>query len=243
MRAAEQEAAPPRAVGHVRGLSRYPVKSLLGEVLPVARFGTRLEGDRCWAVYTEDGRLGSGKNSRRFRAVDGLLHLRARLGPQGPLVRLPDGRELPAGEPGTDAELSALLGSPLALREETTVPHHDDSAVHVVTTAALHHLAGLLGEPVDAARFRPNVVVDTGPAEGFVEDRWLGRELHLGAEVVLRLTAPMTRCVMVTAAQEHLPRAPRVLKVLGAAHDVEFGLQAEVVRGGRVALGDPVLLR
>ncbi|PPK97735.1 hypothetical protein CLV92_103270 [Kineococcus xinjiangensis] len=242
MRAAEQDDRSTGAAGHVGALARYPVKSLLGESLPRARFGTRLEGDRCWAVYTEDGRLGSGKNSRRFRAVDGLLHLRARLAPQGPLVRLPDGRELPAGEPGTDAELSALLGAPLALRPETTQPHHDDSPVHVVTTAALRRLAGLLGEPVDPARFRANVVVDTGDAEGFVEDRWLGRELHLGAEVVLRLTEPMPRCVMVTAAQEALPRAPQVLKTLGAVHDVEFGLQAEVVRGGSVALGDPVLL-
>ncbi|GAB7192271.1 hypothetical protein NUM3379_29800 [Kineococcus sp. NUM-3379] len=232
---------------------------MLGEALSRAEFTTRVRGDRCWAVYTEDGGIGSGKNSTRFRRVDGLLSLRARLGGTGgdggrgsgsgaggpdavPVVELPDGRRLRADDPQAPAVLGGLLGRPLELRPETTVPHHDDSPVHVVTTAALRRLSALLGAPVDPVRFRANVVVDV-PGEGFPEDSWPGRELRLGGDVVLRLTEPMPRCVMVSAAHGDLPRDPRVLRTLGQVHDVEFGLQAEVVRGGHVALGDAASLR
>ncbi|WP_405420476.1 hypothetical protein [Streptomyces erythrochromogenes] len=37
-----------------------------------------LVGDRLYAVRDGDGRFGSGKNTRRFRRMDGLLHLRSR---------------------------------------------------------------------------------------------------------------------------------------------------------------------
>lgn len=38
-----------------------------------------LEGHRTWAVHTADGGIGSGKTTRRFRRVDGLPALAARL--------------------------------------------------------------------------------------------------------------------------------------------------------------------
>ena len=47
---------------------RYPVKSLGGEQVAVCWADERgLAGDRVWAVQDRDGKLGSGKNSRRFR--------------------------------------------------------------------------------------------------------------------------------------------------------------------------------
>ena len=42
--------------------------------------------------------------------------------------------------------------------------------------------------------------------------------------------------------QADLPRDPAVLTTLGRVHDVEFGLQASVVRGGLVRPGDEVRL-
>src|SRR5688500_18132075 len=59
-------------------IRRFPVKSLLGEVLPEADAGPRgLDGDRLWAVRDRDGKFGSGKNTRRFRRMPGLFGLRA----------------------------------------------------------------------------------------------------------------------------------------------------------------------
>ncbi len=148
-------------------------------------------------------------------------------------------------DPAAGTALSALLGRPLELRTETTVPHHDDSPLHLVTTTGLATLGGTLGHDVDVARFRPNVVVDSlgaGLAEGYPEDRWIGRELAVGEEVVLGIDAAMPRCVMVTAEQGDLPPDPAVLTTLGRVHDVDFGVQASVVRHGVVREGDEVRL-
>ena len=230
----------------VTRLYGYPVKSVLGERLEEAVVNRRgLEGDRLWAVYTPDGGIGSGKNSTRFRRVDGLLRLRATSDGGAPWLHLPDGRTVRVDDPAAGTTLSALLGRPLELRTETTVPHHDDSPLHLVTTTGLATLGRTLGHDVDVARFRPNVVVDSlgaGPAEGYPEDRWIGRELAVGEEVVLGIDAAMPRCVMVTAEQGDLPPDPAVLTTLGRVHDVDFGVQASVVRHGVVREGDEVRL-
>ena len=233
-------------VGVVTRLYRYPVKSVLGEPLSAAVVNRRgVEGDRDWAVYTADGGIGSGKNSQRFRRVDGLLRLRATLDDGAPRLHLPGGCTVRVDDPEAGEALSALLGQPLELRPEATVPHHDDSPLHLVTTTALATLSRELGSEVDVERFRPNVLVDTlaaGLFEGYPEDRWTGRELALGDEVVVGIDGGMPRCVMVGAEQGDRPRDPAVLTTLGRVHDVEFGLQASVVRGGVVRPGDEVRL-
>lgn len=58
---------------------RYPVKSMGGEQVDASWADAGgLLGDRVWAVQDSDGKLGSGKNTRRFRRMDGLLELSAR---------------------------------------------------------------------------------------------------------------------------------------------------------------------
>ncbi|WP_089336172.1 MOSC N-terminal beta barrel domain-containing protein [Blastococcus mobilis] len=127
------------------GLTRYPVKSLAGEELAVVEVGPRgLAGDRGWAVHTEDGGIGSGKTTRRFRRVDGLLELRARLAGAVPVVDFPSG-PLTADDAAANQTLSTVLGRPLELRPEGEVPHHDQSPVHVITSAALRSLGRVLG--------------------------------------------------------------------------------------------------
>ena len=46
------------------------------------------------------------------------------------------------------------------------------------------------GNPI---RYRPNLIVDTA-GDGFEENDWIGRELRVGPELVLRLIAPTPRC-------------------------------------------------
>lgn len=230
------------AVGTVLSLTRYPVKSTGGESLQQVAVTPRgLEADRQWAVYTEDGALGSGKTSRRFRRIDGLLDLRARMDGDRPRIEFADGTAAPVGGGDTDRRLSELFGRPLSVRAETTAPHHDDCPVHLVTTASLRRLAELLGEPVDVRRLRPNLVLDT-EGTGFVEDAWRGRSLQVGDGVVLAVGDGMPRCAMVNAAQPGIPADARVLRTLAREHDLEIGVQATVLRPGRVAVGDQVRL-
>lgn len=137
-------------LGRVGRLARYPVKSLQGESLEAVEVDERgLRGDRGWAAYTPDGGIGSGKTTRRFRRVDGLLHQSGALdGGAAPVRTLASGARHRCGEPGTDAALSAAVGHTLALRPETDVRHHDEAPVHFLTTASLRQVYRL----GDAAR-------------------------------------------------------------------------------------------
>jgi uncharacterized protein len=227
--------------GRVGALLRYPVKSMGGEQLVEVEVQPRgLAGDRAWAVYTDDGGIGSGKSTRRFRRVDGLLEWRAELGGTEPVIASPTGERYSAEDAG--ARLSAALDRPLAVRPEGDVPHHDESPVHLLTSASLTSLGNLLGGRVDVARFRPNVVLDV-PGEGFPEDAWVGRELALGDDVVLRLGPGMPRCVMVGLPQADLGKDKEILRTLAQERNLAFGLQASVVRGGTVRVGDRAVLR
>ena len=242
-------APEPVDVGQVGRLARYPVKSAAGQSLTEAAVDARgLVHDRVWAVYTADGGIASGKTSRRFRRVEGLLQWQGSASTAGsdrlPEVpemtvaelRSPDGEVHRVDGPAASAALSRALGQPLQLRREGAVPHHDDCGVHVVTTSSLRRLEQLVGSPVDPSRLRANVVLDTA-GTGFLEDEWEGAELALGPEVVLRLGAGMPRCVMVDQPQREVAAEAGVLRALGRAHDTELGLQAEVLRPGTVRVG------
>lgn len=231
-------------MGQVVTLHRYPVKSMAGEDLESLELDSRgVVGDRTWAVRTPDGGLGSGKTTRRFRRVDGLLDLRARYdGGPVPRVDLPDGRVMAVDDPALPDALLILLGRELRTAPEGDVPHHDDAPLHLVTTAALRHLTTLTGHAVSVHRFRPNIVVDTD-GDGFVEDGWHGRELLVG-DAVLLLQDGMPRCRMVGLAQPHvgLDLDGELLRTLARVHDLDFGLRARVVRAGRIRVGDAVRL-
>ncbi len=156
-----------------------------------------------------------------------------------PIVHFPNGSSA-ADDVAANQTLSTVLGRAVELRPEGDVPHHDESPVHVITTAALRSLGRMLGGPVAPARFRANVVLDTdGP-----EDDWEGRDLSRGDDVVLQVGAGMRRCRMVDLPQQGLARDGRILKALADGRDLAFGFQARVVRDGTVRRGDrAVLLR
>ena len=235
-------------VGTVGALYRYPVKSTAGEALEVADVDARgFVEDRAWAAYTAEGGIASGKSSRRFRKVDGLLGWRSTLGgasgdDRRPWVLDPAGTRYRAGDEAADAALTAALGQPLALRPETSISHYDDCGVHLVTTSAVRRAGQLAGVALDARRTRPNLLLETD-GHGFVEDGWEGAELAVGAEVVLRVGPGMPRCVMVDQDHRDVPAAGPVLRSLGRHHDTLLGVQAEVVSGGAVRVGDEVRLR
>jgi len=241
-------------VGRVAQLNRYPVKSLGGERperIEVDRRG--VVGDRLWAVTDPDGRFGSGKTTRRFRRMPGLLEMRAAYDGEVPVVTFPDGRPVWGDDPEVHAALSAHVGRPVRLAREGEVPHADEGPVHVVTTASLR--AASAGPPVDAGRTRANLVLDTdvltdelllsgapGPeTRRFVEDDWVGRRLRVGT-VELALTGPMPRCVMVGMAQDGLPDDRAVLRELLRRHDGHLGLVADVLVPGTITLGDDASL-
>jgi uncharacterized protein len=231
-------------VGSVTRAWRYPVKSLVGEEVAVVEVdGRGVVGDRRWAVTDADGKLGSGKSTRRFRRMDGLLQLAASYDEDGtPVLAFPDGRRLDARDPGVDAALSDHVGRPVRLRPETSVSHLDEGPLHLVTTASLAALSRHHDGPVSPARMRANLLVDVAAVDAPVEDGWVDRTLALGPEVTIRVRARMPRCVMVELPQVDLPAARGLLATLGRLNDATLGVVADVVTPGTVRVGDEAVL-
>lgn len=232
-------------VGTVRALYRYPVKSTAGQALDTADVTPDgLRHDRRWAAYTDDGGISSGKRTRRFRPVIGLMqwHSRVEDGDDVPSLVSPEGLRYRVDDPAASEALSTAFGQRLRLRPETTVQHHDESPLHLLTTSSLAALEGAVAAAVDERRFRANIVIDTGAEPLFLEDGWTGADLVVGAEVILHLGPGMSRCVMVDQAQAGIAAHPHVLRTLGACHDVQLGLQASARRTGTVRVGDVVSL-
>ena len=122
-------------------------------------------------------------------------------------------------------------------------------SVSLVTTSSLHRLSARVGGPVEEARFRPTFVVDTGSEPPGVEEHWVGRDLTIG-DAVIRVRGAIPRCAVVDLDPVSGGKDLPVLRTLagygrgeGAVPPVrepEFGVDADVVRPGRVALHDPV---
>jgi uncharacterized protein len=121
----------------------------------------------------------------------------------------------------------------------------DCAVVHLLTTATLDRLRELYPQGrFEVRRFRPNVVVaSTDGAAGFIEDAWIGQTVRIGDEVQLSITGPCPRCVMTTLAQADLPKDSRILRTAAQQNQVNVGVYASVLRGGRVRRGDAVSLQ
>jgi MOSC domain-containing protein len=208
---------------HVAELWRYPVKTLAGERLDSADLTIDgVAGDRLVHVRGPEG----VRTSRRHHR---LLGLRGTLGEDGtPLIDgLPwDAREsleLVRAAAGDDAELVAFDGP----------ERFDVLPLLVATDGAVTEFGR------DVRRLRPNIVI--GGVDGLAERAWPGSELHVG-QVVIRLDSLRARCPMTTVDPDTLERDPGVLKDIGRRFGGRIALNAEVVRGGTVHVGDPVQL-
>ncbi len=231
----------PLMVGSIGRLWRYPVKSLLGEQREALDLNTRgVEGDRLFAIRNSEGKLASGKNTRRFFKLDGLFALRASYDGEVPLISFADGSTLRGDQPEIHATLSNTLGQPLTLAREADISHLDAGPVHLITTASLTWLQNSVpGVQADEHRFRPNIVVETSGVMP-LENTWLGKTLAIGKQVVLRASQPTERCVMTTYAQSDLPFDPRILKGIAQHADLCFGIYAQVLVRGTIRCGDSV---
>ncbi|HEU4698240.1 MAG TPA: MOSC N-terminal beta barrel domain-containing protein [Gemmatimonadales bacterium] len=230
-------------VGRVAALWRYPVKSLLGEMLEQVEVSeSGLAGDRVWALRDRaDGKVASAKDLRRW---PDLFAYRAECVGSDVRITLPDGTSIHGGEPDAERRLSAALGRAVVLSAAVAPARFfDDAIVHLLTTATLDglrafHPAGRF----DARRFRPNLVVASPPdATPFGEHAWVGRTLSVGA-VRLVVTAPCLRCVMTTLPQTDLPKDPAILRTAAERNHAAVGVYAAVVRGGTLRRGDAARL-
>ncbi|MED3573679.1 MOSC domain-containing protein [Cytobacillus praedii] len=229
-------------VGTIKDIRRFPVKSILGESLSSISIDKRgLFGDRLWAIKDMNGKFGSGKTTRRFQQMDGLFKYKARYEGTAPILTMPDGTEYRGDDVAVNETLTMLLGFPVTLTREESISHFDEGPISIITTSSLRILSQELGEPVDPRRFRANFLIDT-ELTGSLEKDWVDRLIKVGPNVILKVVAPLERCVMVNNSQEELNQDNRVLRNLVNNHDASFGVWAKVEVSGKVNDGDKVFL-
>ncbi|MGV0656121.1 MOSC domain-containing protein [Mycolicibacterium thermoresistibile] len=245
----------------VARLWRHPVKSMRGEevsALDVRTTGVR--GDRVYAFF--DTRTGARISAKNHGA---LLGCAARLLAEPddgrraapPLeVTFPDGTVITDDPAELTRRVSDLLGLDVELRAGAPGAFVDAAPLHLMAADTLQALRSAHpGGDWDPRRTRPNILIDRAQAgsDGEQPDAdgdWLSRDLHIGAAAVAHVVIPTPRCVMTTLAQGDLPADREVLRTLNRVRRLRLGgrdrpcagVYADVVRPGRVEVGDTVTI-
>ena len=237
-------------IGYVEAIFRYPVKSMGGERLEAANLGWHgLEGDRRLAFRRLDDRGGIPWLTAS-KLPDLLLFApqRRQGGAQGDLpthIRTPDGEETPIFGEDLATEVGRRYGSPVQMMHLKN-GIFDDASISVIASDTVHEIGRLSGRSLDVRRFRPNVVVRLLRSLPFQEDEWVGSVLSFGeGDDAPAITATMRdlRCSMLNLDPDSASLAPEVMKAIVRANQNNAGVYGAVTRVGRVAVGQPILLR
>jgi uncharacterized protein len=245
----------------VSQLAIAPVKGMRLHCASEIQLGQHgVTGDREFLVIGEDGKLLLTSRIPRLLQIEPAWN-RAR---DVLALRFPDGnvvRDTP--EPGASAAtrlyggrkipgwiifgpLSAALSRYLSREVHLFKrdPEHlgnDDQPVTLMSEASLRALAPELGGTTpDPRRFRMTIAM-TG-TDAWAEHGWGGRKISVG-EAILRVIAPVPRCVVTTRHPDSGATDARVLHALArlrGKNDIAFGVWCDIIRPGRIHIGDLV---
>ncbi len=238
-------------------ITRHPIKSHGREDLASVRLlaGAALPWDRFWAVAHEAAKLRAGwspcVNFARGAKAPALMAVTCHLDETARLVTLhhptqgthrfrPDAAEDLAGfldwvrplTPPDRAQPCQIVSADRAMTDS------DWPSVSILSLSSLADLSARMGVELSPHRFRGNLWI-----EGWAPwSEWdlLGRKVQIGA-AVLMLRERITRCKATTV--DPATGQPKG-DTLGALQSLyghqDFGLYAEVVTGGEIALGQEV---
>lgn len=253
--------AGERAAARVQALYRYPVKGLSPEPMQRVQLapGETMPCDRAWAIENGPGRF-DPEAPRHLPKINFLMLMRdERLATLQ--TQFDEANETliikRAGKQVAKGQLSSKLGRQMieqflaaymkdSLRGAPRIvsaPGHSFSDVaakclHIVNLGSLHELSIAVGRPLDPLRFRPNIVIE-GLAP-WSELSLVGKELEIGG-VRLSVIKRTERCAATNVDPATGARDTAIPAVLlrTRAHS-DFGIYAEVISGGELALGDAV---
>lgn len=251
----------PRA--RVVSLYRYPVKGLSGEPLDSVDLapGATFPGDRAFAL--ENGPSGFDPAAPAWQPKIKFLCLMKNANIAALATRYDDASGTftvaSRGRTLIEANLSDADGRAAVEKffqefmgehargniRLLRAPGHSfsDVAKKVVSIINLESVTALessIGRPIHPLRFRGNLYVSGWPA--WFETQLVGRELEIGA-ARLRVVKMITRCAATEVDPETAARdidVPDALYRLTGEDDC--GVYAEVVRAGRVAAGDSLIV-
>ena len=235
-----------RALGKVKAILRYPVKSMAGEALNSVPLGWGgLEGDRRLAFRRENDSSGfpwltAGKLPALvlYRPLT-LAHATASTLPTH--VATPGGETLELHGEALRQELSARHGSEVRLmylRQGV----YDEAPISLISTTTIAAIEAAAGHSLGIRRFRPNLVIETADDVPFPEDAWIGKTLRIGTDTpaTIAVTLPDVRCGMLNLDPETAVADPMVLKTLVRLHGNCAGVYGTTFRQGVVSVGDLV---
>jgi uncharacterized protein YcbX len=221
----------------------------------------------CKATFVEEPRAGGDRPPVQILLPDGTI-VRSDSGDVDQVLSAyfkrnvtleqtaPDDFTIDSYQPDKDAAVAQKLGSALfaELGAESPVvvgSFFDLFPLSVMTSSTLARLDELRPQSrFDQRRFRMNVIVNTD-RPGFIENDWVGHALGLGEEARISVTVPDPRCVMLTVAQDGLPKDTDILRTLANHNRVPVGklgqfpcagVYAVIAAPGKVRIGDRVLM-
>lgn len=210
---------PMEDAGTLEALWRYPVKALAGEPLREAEIAAGgIPGDRSTALFVLRGHAREGK-TYRGKEHD-LLHTTREIDraagfarERGVTVRVED------GDPQTH--------------------YFDDAPVSVIFDRWHAQAEAAVGRTLEPLRWRANLYVRAAPGFEQSETQLLGRALEIGS-AVLRVIAPIHRCVTPTYDLQTGASDARLLAYIANERENTMGVYCEVQRAGRVRADDAV---
>ena len=245
----------------VEQLYRYPVKGLTAEALDeaVVEPGETLPWDRAFALAQGDAPFDPADptwlKKTHFMCLMAnarIAAIRSSFAPATGLltVRAPDGEVAVENVLSADgrARMGWFLAGQLGAEARGTpqfhhVPGHcfgdgRSKAISLINLGSVAALEQDVGATRDKMRFRANIYF-TGPA--WSEFEWVGRHVSVGT-AVLRVAKRTVRCpateVNPATAERDADPVAELQRLYGHR---DLGVHAEVVQGGRLAVGDAIV--
>ena len=132
---------------------------------------------------------------------------------------------------------------PLVLLGDGSSRYTDRGPTQISLAAldSLNDLSKAADREVDFRRFRLNFSLDS--TEAWSEFNWVGRRARIGADAEIEITARLQRCNAINASPSGAGRDAELMGVLQNAYGhLDFGVEANVLSGGRAAVGDALQL-
>ena len=232
-------------LGIVRAVGLYPVKSMRGQFVDAAKVGfAGLAHDREYAFLREGDMTGlpwlSARQCPRLLRYEACVE---NLGERhaAVVIRTPHGEQFDIRDPRLLAEIGDVAGEPLRLVRLWRRAYDSAGAdVSIITTQSIQAISDMAERPLEAARFRPNVVVEATAEASFREDKWVGSSVAIGDgsdPARLRLTRKDPRCRIVSLDPHTGDEDARIHRIIVGTRKNNLGAYATVERTGTIALG------
>lgn len=242
--------------GEVISLWRHPIKAHGREAVKTVtlRPGQTMPWDRVWAVAHEASKADGSEwapcpNFSRAAKAPQLMAISARTDGDRMTLQHPDRPDL-TFDPDTEQDVFLNWVKPLMPADRAAsarivrvagrgMTDSDFPSVSLFNMASHRAVEQKLGHDLSIHRWRGNIWFDGLPL--WEEFDWIGREVQIG-EAVFSIRERIQRCLATTANPETGHRDADTLGALDSWGHQDFGVNAEVIRGGEVKPGDKVHL-